>query len=310
MRKFILIPKISIEDANALSSPYSVGFPAMTAWLGAVHALQRKLREQGYEDICFPKSTVSCHDITVRSYRSAGSTYDQLFSKRFPIKKNGKSASFTVDATCDLEVSLLIEYENLKLNQINTLLEDIKRILQFDMKLASGNVISVGQLEYLKFDDDLDEDDQLRPILRKLMLGHVLIDRRDLVEKYMLQGKDALDAILGPLTTTSKAQVITVVADEKDDKATTDKKTEKIVWNTSKEEMGWIVPTSIGFKAISPAGKALNQRKENPNAEHVFAECVVTLGQFVMPYRIDSLEQLLWRYDYDRKNNLYLCVNN
>ena len=42
----ILIPHIKIQNANALSSPFTIGFPAMTAWLGAVHALERKINEK------------------------------------------------------------------------------------------------------------------------------------------------------------------------------------------------------------------------------------------------------------------------
>ncbi|HNL81302.1 MAG TPA: type I-F CRISPR-associated protein Csy2, partial [Agitococcus sp.] len=47
MRRFLLIPHIKIHNANAMSSPYTIGFPAMTAWLGAVHALQRYVQQQG-----------------------------------------------------------------------------------------------------------------------------------------------------------------------------------------------------------------------------------------------------------------------
>ncbi|WP_415735253.1 type I-F CRISPR-associated protein Csy2, partial [Legionella pneumophila] len=39
----ILLPSIRVQNANALSSPFTIGFPAMTGWLGGVHALQRKL---------------------------------------------------------------------------------------------------------------------------------------------------------------------------------------------------------------------------------------------------------------------------
>ncbi|MCI1823361.1 MAG: type I-F CRISPR-associated protein Csy2, partial [Megasphaera sp.] len=35
-----------------MSSTYTIGFPAMTAWLGAVHALQRKIAKQdGFSDL-------------------------------------------------------------------------------------------------------------------------------------------------------------------------------------------------------------------------------------------------------------------
>ena len=44
MKKYILIPELKIHNANALSSSLTIGVPAMTAWLGAVHALERRIR--------------------------------------------------------------------------------------------------------------------------------------------------------------------------------------------------------------------------------------------------------------------------
>jgi len=37
IRRILLLPHIKVHNANALSSPFTIGFPAMTAWLGAVH---------------------------------------------------------------------------------------------------------------------------------------------------------------------------------------------------------------------------------------------------------------------------------
>ncbi|WP_228139785.1 type I-F CRISPR-associated protein Csy2, partial [Acinetobacter baumannii] len=45
------------------------------------------------------------------------------------------------------------------------------------------------------------------------------------------------------------------------------------------------------------------------NTPHRFAESVLTLGEFVMPYRIEHIDQLLWQYHVDLENNLYLCKN-
>ena len=39
MKTYIVLPDVQIHNANAMSSTYTIGFPAMTAWLGAVHAL-------------------------------------------------------------------------------------------------------------------------------------------------------------------------------------------------------------------------------------------------------------------------------
>lgn len=44
MKTYLLLPKIKIQNANALSSLCTIGFPAMTAWMGFAHALERKLR--------------------------------------------------------------------------------------------------------------------------------------------------------------------------------------------------------------------------------------------------------------------------
>jgi CRISPR-associated protein Csy2 len=43
MKQVLLIPQIKIHNANALSSPYTIGFPSISGWLGFMHNLQRKL---------------------------------------------------------------------------------------------------------------------------------------------------------------------------------------------------------------------------------------------------------------------------
>lgn len=149
------------------------------------------------------------------------------------------------------------------------------------------------------------------------MLGHVLIERRDLVEQNMNSGMDALDAVLDPLKVVSQAVYVESQKEhEPQDEGhvegnTHDESKEKArkgVWSYSTKQPGWIVPIAVGFKGISPLRKAINQRDQN--TEHRFAESVVTLGEFVMPFRIESLDQMLWRYDIDQANDLYLCINN
>ena len=46
MKAYLLISRLRIHNANAMSSTLTIGVPAMTAWLGAVHALERKLGER------------------------------------------------------------------------------------------------------------------------------------------------------------------------------------------------------------------------------------------------------------------------
>lgn len=65
------------------------------------------------------------------------------------------------------------------------------------------------------------------------------------------------------------------------------------------------MPIATGFQGISEIGTAKNQR--DPHTPHRFAESLVTLGEFVMPYRITNLDDMLWQTHVDLEQNLYLC---
>ncbi|ENV43129.1 MULTISPECIES: type I-F CRISPR-associated protein Csy2 [Acinetobacter] len=309
MRHFLLIPHLKLHNANAMSSPYTIGFPAMTAWLGAVHALQRKLKQQGC-DLNLKKVAVSCHEFNLQTYKGKkdfvkslkvyrkASIFDADYGKKYPkdVYKSKYDAPLTSDAfneeaRCHLEVSLLIEIESSSKRQRDQLLELVHEIVA-GMKFASGDVLSVKPCTILNFDDDEDQSQQLRPILNKLMLGHVLIERRDLVIQSMQEGKDALDSVLDYLKVTHSSI--------QDDEG-------KVTWTSKRQAQGWLVPIAVGFQGISELGQAKNQR--DANTPHRFAESVLTLGEFVMPYRIESIDQLLWQYHVDLENNLYLCQN-
>ena len=290
MRYFLLIPHLKLHNANAMSSPYTIGFPAMTAWLGAMHALQRKLHAQGCE-VELSKIAVSCHDFNLQTYKGRGDFVHSIVSTANPLDKDGNRPAFIEEARCHLDVSLLIELEDCSYKKRAQVLSCIDQLIG-SMKFASGDVLSFKKSEILNFDEDEDQDQQLRPILNKLMLGHVLIERRDLMVESMCAGQDALDTLLDYLKVTHSSQI-----DEN----------QKVTWTSKRKAQGWLVPIAVGFQGISEIGQAKNQR--DANTPHRFAESILTLGEFVMPYRIESLDQLLWQYHVDLENNLYLCQN-
>jgi len=109
----------------------------------------------------------------------------------------------------------------------------------------------------------------------------------------MAEGQDAIDALLDYLKVTHSSSM--------DDHG-------KVEWTRSRKRKGWVVPIATGFHGISALGKAQNQR--DPDTPHRFAESVVTLGEFVMPYRIKDLDHMLWKYHADLENDLYLCQQN
>jgi len=288
IRPFLLLPKISIHNANAMSSPYSIGFPAMTAWLGAVHALQRQLRQHGFPDVQLASVAVVCHQFDLQTYKGPNDFVQSIIGTANPLDKDGSRPAFVEEARCHLQVSLLVEYFGVDSDDREQLLEAVNQQIQ-RMKMAGGDVLSAKTVEILAIDED--EDNDLRKALKKLMLGYVLIERRDLMQQTMLEeGKDALDALLDHLKIMHRAQ--------QDDEG-------KVTWASKRKTAGWLVPIATGFQGISELGNAKHQR--DPNTPHRFAESVVTLGEFVMPYRIANLNDMLWQTHVDLEQNLYLC---
>lgn len=294
MRNFILIPHLKLHNANAMSSPYTIGFPAMTAWLGAVHAIHRKLQGANYSNITLDRVAISCHEFDLQTYKGQGDYVNSIIATANPLDKDGSRPAFIEEARCHLEVSILIECVSFDLEpELFSEFKEYLTRLVFNMKFASGDVLNVQPCEIMKCDEYAENNGDVKNILRKLMLGHVLIDRRDLVQKTMQEEqKGALDAVLDYLKVSHIAT--------KDEHG-------HVSWCSSRKESGWLVPIAVGFQGISELGYAKNQR--DTNTPHRFAESVITLGEFIMPYRIKQLDDMLWQYHVDLEQNLYLCQN-
>ncbi len=287
MSHFLLLPHLKIHNANAMSSPYTIGFPAMTAWMGAIHALQRFVNQNGFADLKFTRIAISCHAFDLHTYRGEHDFVSSIISTANPLDKDGGRPAFVEEARCDVTVSLLVELDGFDMDDADDLINMVsQRLLR--MKWASGDLTSAKKASMLWVDED--DPKTIKTALNKLMLGYVLIERRELMMQAMNNGQDALDALLDHLKLSHRSTI-----DEND----------HVTWTSQRKEKGWIVPIAVGFQGISPLGKAKHQRDEH--TPHRFAESIVTLGEFKMPYRFDSLEPLLWQYHTDIENNLYLC---
>lgn len=289
MRHLLIISRIHIQNANALSSPYTIGFPAMTAWLGAMHALERKLNQLEKFHIGFKKLGVCCHRFDLQTYKGRGDFVHSIIATGNPLDKDGERPSFIEEPRCHLEASLVIEYEGLDPDEKDVFLKAATTYL-YQMKIAGGDILSFSQLECVHLDEDQVSDLKSK-ILNKLMLGHVLIERRDLMKKTN-ENEDALDKLLEHLKIRYRS---------------TQEEDNKVSWTVTRKSPGWIVPIAVGFQGISAVGLAKNQRDET--TPHRFAESVITLGEFIMPYRIQKLDDMLWQYHVDQKHHLYLCQN-
>lgn len=282
----LILPHLKIHNANALSSPFTIGFPAMTAWLGFVHALERKLSQVGLSDLMLHSAAVVSHRCDVQTHKGEGDFVHSIIGTANPLDKDGSRSAFIEEARCHLDVSLVIEWSG---NEDQVQQPDFVQQLQAviaTMKVAGGDVLAVGKPSVKSV---ITEDDTGR-VLRQLMPGYVLIERRDLMIDAMQQGDDAIDALLGYLTVHHRCEQL---------------EDQSVVWHSQRKTSGWIVPIATGFQGISPLGEAKNQR--DPSVPHRFAESVVTLGEFVMAHKIKHLDDILWQYHPDLENDLYLC---
>jgi CRISPR-associated protein Csy2 len=291
-KDLLIIPHLKVHNANALSSPFTIGFPAMTAWLGFTHALQRKLNQIGFGELEFKSVAVVSHHFDLQTYKGAGDFVSSIVGTGNPLDKDGSRSAFIEEARCHLEVTVVIEWEgnDEEVDDNPEFIEKITHLLN-SMKFAGGDILSFSQPE-LEFIDD-NEQKSMQVLTRKLMPGYLLIERRELMVESMEEGKDALDALLDFLTVNHQCE-------QYDEDA--------VNWTSLRKASGWIMPIAIGFQGISELGQAKNQR--DPDTLHCFAESVVTLGEFVMPHKIKKLDDMLWCYHADTENKLYLCQQN
>lgn len=310
MRKYLLIPHLRIHNANAMSSPYTLGVPAMTAWLGAMHALQRRLRAKGMGEVALNKIAISYHACNLQVYKGPRDYVQSVIGTANPLRKKGAEyvrPSFVEEPRCHLNVTLLIEIGGVAPNNEQQFLELLHQELP-RMKFAGGDVESIGAswrhepvaaddeaqakkdswgLAVVYIKEDADEERDTRRLLGRMMPGWVLIKRRDI----MAAGQgDALERLL-------EALAIHYQAEETDTGVT---------WKPQKQP-GWLVPVAVGYQDISGPLEVTNQRAYD--AEHHFVEPLVTLGEFVMPYKYaDSIEDIMWSYHYDAERGQYLCL--
>ncbi len=287
MKTILLLPSVSIQNANALSSACTIGFPAMTAWLGAVHALQRKLNQDGFDELRFERIGVACHELDLQVYKGRGDFVYSIIGRGSPLEKDGSRSAFIEEARCHITVSLLIECEELPFDEHEFL--DILSLHLHQLKLAGGDILAFQPPELIKLHDDYAH----RKLMRRLMPAYVIVERRDLMIASMQKGKNAIDALLDYLTIQHRSE-----------------RSEQggVEWIKKRQLYGNIVPISTGFYGISSLGRAENQRDKS--TPHRFAESMVTLGEFIHPYRIDKIDNMLWHYHADLQHDLYLCRQN
>ena len=315
----IVIPRLRVQNANAISSPLTHGFPAMSAFTGLMWALERKIQSAGM-DIFFHAVGVVAHD----THEQVTDSYIKTFRlTRNPIAKDGSTSSIAEEGRMHMTISLVfaVQSEQLNADDVETV-NTIKQIIE-SMRIAGGTVLPtrtdqpkqparLTQPRVIPITSDADTNDNYRSLKRLILPGFVLVERQDLVKERwndMRQQKpesSKLDALLSLSRFNWHWQAKLDEADEIDE-ADESKKGE---WQHDRKDSGWLVPIPVGYGALSDLkepGTVSNTRDQTTRFRYV--ESVYGLGEWISPHRLHSVKQFLWYPEYKPDNGVYRCSN-
>jgi CRISPR-associated protein Csy2 len=307
--KYLLVlPRLCIQNANAISSALTHGFPSMTAFLGLSWALERKARKAGL-DLQFKAVGVVCHDHQVQT--TQGGFVDAFHLTRNPVGKDGSTAAIVEEGRIHLELSLVLAV-HADLWDPATRDADVATLadLLVGMRVAGGSVVqphASGGRRTRPWVTDFTgtEEDQrraFREVSVRLLPGTALVARDALIDQRLAELQvhrpeaTRLDAwlSLSRINWWHEAEA----------------NGGKGGWRHDREGRGWVVPIPVGYGALGPvhaAGSVANAR--DAITPFRFVESLYSAGEWVGPHRLRMPQQLLWYADSRPEDGIYRCRN-
>lgn len=299
---YLVFKKVHIINANTISSPLTYGFPAITGFLGAFHAMSRKMAKvTELQSYGLGGVLLACHDCQPQVYRTSQYSNYTFNQSRSPIKKDGKTASIIEEGKCHLTMTFVVEVlgeEDLSVTEKQQLIDQSCQWIQ-QQRITGGSVQGLAKEEPIIFLEEESIDDAI-PLL---MPAFVLMDAREEFADIIAEAQQenpqatALDALLDVCT------LHHVPEEDMND---------NVEWKTlsKKTGRGWLVPMPIGFQGISDRYEAgVMQNVRNSEYPSQYVEAIYGLGKWLYPHRIqDKLQQAFWRYSHDVEESLYLVT--
>lgn len=317
----LVLPHVRVQNANAISSPMTWGFPAITAFTGLMTALERRLGPEA--GIAFYGVGVVCHGFEAQ-VTSAG--YTRAFHlTRNPVLADGSTAGIVEEGRVHLDVTLIFDVQLTDAHRGEAervaLAERVAHQLA-GMRLAGGSVMPAlpgaarrPTRAVLEMVPDEGQDDerrkQFRRLARRWLPGFALVSRDDLLQSRLaeLRASDPAATALDAWLDLSRWNMRAV---ERPAKAGDDAKP-TVEW-VSDARAGWTVPIPVGFAALSElhAPGTVNGARDM-GTPFRFVETVWSIGQWISPHRLKSLKDLVWSPHHNREHptehGLYRCRN-
>ncbi|NML27795.1 type I-F CRISPR-associated protein Csy2 [Zoogloea dura] len=308
----LMLPHLRIQNANAISSPLTHGLPSMTAFLGLMWALERKLCANG-TGMAFNSVGVICHDFDEQVTEGG---YTKAFRlTRNPVDRDGSTAAIVEEGRIHLDITLVfgVSSETVleKAEARQTLADTVAETLA-GMRVAGGSIVPTRGAdakqgaELIRLAEDSTEaGKQFRRLRRRWLPGFALVCRDDLLAQRLA----SLRAIEPTATALDALLDLSRINWRPEPAAASDSERKGVEWKPE-PRAGWIVPIPVGYGALSgihPAGSVKNAR--DSHTDFRFVESLYSIGQWISPHRLGGVRELLWYGHSDVESGLYRCRN-
>lgn len=310
VKNLLVLPRLRVQNANAISSPMTWGFPAMSAFVGLMHALERKLVEASIP-VSLDRVGVICHDFEAQA--TEGGYIRGFHLTRNPVDKTGGTAAIVEEGRVHLDITLIFTIDTgATESEHENIAKKIGEIVA-GMRIAGGSVIPnraepthKQRPQWVTFDDDEEErQKQFARLKRRWLPGFALTLRDDYLTEHLhtLQQQNPDASLLDAWLDLSRLNHVCTLENE-------GKPNEKPVWQAQRPYRGWLVPIPVGYGAISDLfqpGEVANAR--DTKTPFRFVESLYSIGEWVSPHRMKQPEDLLWYVDNDEEAGLYRLNN-
>ncbi|MES9904034.1 MAG: type I-F CRISPR-associated protein Csy2 [Sedimenticola sp.] len=302
----LLVPRMQVQNINAISGPFTWGFPSPTAFTGFTHALERRLNDEF--DLELGGIGIVCHHFEPQVSQPSNRRHQVFCLTRNPLNRSGSTSALIEEGRAHMEISLVIEVLTELDDEVQIDLTEHLLTTIHSMRLAGGSILprygKRHQPEWFDWwDDDTDNITAFRKLRHRLLPGFALIQREDLLAAHLQEMREtnndsnALDALMD----LSRLNMEPSGADPK--------KPCDTLWK-ARGKPGWLVPVPVGYAALTPLyspGEVTNTRDEETPFR--FVESLYSLGQWISPHRLIELKQLLWQHQANTETGIYRCTN-
>lgn len=180
MSQYLVLNRINVQNANAIAG-FTWGFPAITHFMGFNHSISRKLLNTKFDDINLGGCIVIAHQHKIHTYGSSNFV-EFTQSRNPPYLQKTSTPPVIEEGKMNMTVSLLIAYDGNIGNRQDDFIKWLKKTCLLQ-RLAGGTILDIENVESC----NIDSDNALRSLKRKLLPGFILKDRADYLSEHLNQ---------------------------------------------------------------------------------------------------------------------------